>query len=57
MIFQQKLLEKGYCFVKMTGPAGQFWLLESALSLLSLSGGASGLVTTLLVIKFHLYII
>ena len=21
MIFQQKLLEKAYCFVKMTGPA------------------------------------
>ena len=26
MIFQQKLLEKAYCFVKMTGPASSdFW--------------------------------
>ena len=37
MVFQQKLLEKAYFNVEMTGPAmvrpaTQFWLLESAFS-------------------------
>ena len=32
MVFQQKLLEKAYFIAKMSGPAGQFRLLESALS-------------------------
>ena len=31
--FQQNLLEKGYFIVKMSCPAGQFSLLESALRL------------------------
>ena len=31
MIFQQNLLEKAHFIAKMSGPAGQFWLLESAL--------------------------
>ena len=29
--FQQNLLEKACFIAKMSGPAGQFWLLESAL--------------------------
>ena len=32
MILQQNLLEKAYFIAKMSDPAGQFWLLESALS-------------------------
>ena len=40
MVFQQKLLEKAYFNVEMTGPAmvrpaTQFWLLESAFSIVS----------------------
>ena len=40
MVFQQKLLEKTYFNVEMTGqamvrPATQFWLLESAFSIVS----------------------
>ena len=31
MGFQQNLLEKAYFVAKMSGPAGQFWLLKSAL--------------------------
>ena len=31
VFFQQNLLEKAYFIAKMSGPAGQFWLLESAL--------------------------
>ena len=31
MVVQQNLLEKAYFIAKMSGPAGQFWLLESAL--------------------------
>ena len=39
MIFQQKLLEEAYCFVKMTGPAmvrpvgSDFWKAPSVLTL------------------------
>ena len=33
MVFQQNLLKKSYFIAKMSGQAGQFWLLESALSL------------------------
>ena len=33
MVFQQNLLKKSYFVAKMSGPAGQFLLLESALSL------------------------
>ena len=29
--FPQNVLEKTYFIAKMSGPAGQFWLLESAL--------------------------
>ena len=32
MIFQQNLVEKAQFIAKMSGPAAQFWLLESALS-------------------------
>ena len=32
MVFQQNLLKKSYFVAKMSGPAGQFLLLESALS-------------------------
>ena len=32
MVFQQKLLEKAYFIVKMTGPAAQFWPVKSALT-------------------------
>ena len=32
MVFQQNPLQKVYFIAKMSGPAGQFWLLESALS-------------------------
>ena len=40
MVFQQKLLEKAYFNVEMTGPAmvrlaTQFWLLESSFSIVS----------------------
>ena len=31
MVYQQELLEKAYFIVKMTGPAVQFWPVESAL--------------------------
>ena len=31
MVFQQNLLKKSYFIAKMSGPAGQFLLLESAL--------------------------
>ena len=31
MVVQQNLLEKAYFIAKMSGPAVQFWLLESAL--------------------------
>ena len=37
MILQQNLLEKAYFIAKMSGPAGQFGLLESALSCLDQS--------------------
>ena len=30
MVFRQKPLEKANFIVKMTGPAGQFWHMESA---------------------------
>ena len=30
MVFYQKIWKKAFFIVKMTGPAGQFWLLESA---------------------------
>ena len=30
MVFRQKPLEKANFIVKMTGPAGQFWQMESA---------------------------
>ena len=34
MVFQQKLLEKAYFISRaMHGPAGQFWQIESSLSL------------------------
>lgn len=33
MAFQKRLFEKAY--LPMTGPAGRFWLLESALRLLT----------------------
>ena len=33
MVFQQNLLKKSYFVAKMSGPAGQFLLLESALRL------------------------
>ena len=33
MVFQQKNLEKADFIVKMTGLAGQFWQIESALSI------------------------
>ena len=33
MVFQQNLLKKSYFVAKMSGPAGQFLLLKSALSL------------------------
>ena len=36
VIFQQKLLEKAYYFVKMAGPAGQFWLLQTAVTVVGL---------------------
>ena len=32
MVFRQKPLEKANFIVKMTGPAGQFWHMESAVS-------------------------
>ena len=32
MVFRQKPLEKADFIVKMTGPAGQFWQMESAKS-------------------------
>ena len=32
MVFQQNLLKKSYFVSKMSGPAGQFLLLESALT-------------------------
>ena len=32
MVFRQKPLEKTDFIVKMTGPAGQFWQMESAVS-------------------------
>ena len=35
--FFAKLLEKANFIVKMTGPAGQFWVLESILSVQNLS--------------------
>ena len=30
MVFRQKPLEKADFIVKMTGPAGQFWLMNGA---------------------------
>ena len=30
MVFRQKPMEKANFIVKMTGPAGQFWQMESA---------------------------
>ena len=33
MVFQQNLLEKAFFIAKMSGPAGQFRLLESALAM------------------------
>ena len=33
MFFQLKLLEKAYFIARKSGPASQFWLLESALRL------------------------
>ena len=36
VIFQQKLLEKAYYFVKMVGLAGQFWLLQTAVTVVGL---------------------
>ena len=32
MVFQLKPLEKAYFIFKLIGPAGKFWLMESALS-------------------------
>ena len=32
MVFKQKPLEKANFIVKKTGPAGQFWQMESAIS-------------------------
>ena len=32
MVFQQSLLEKAFFTAKMSGPASQFWLLESTLN-------------------------
>ena len=32
MVFQQNPLQKVYFIAKMSGPASQFWLWESALS-------------------------
>ena len=35
MVFQQNPLEKAHFICQMTGPASQFWQMESALSLCS----------------------
>ena len=44
MVLQQKPLEKADFIVKITDPVGQFWQMESALSILKvLSAGLSAL--------------